>query len=273
VESNWPEVVSRPAEWAIFCWGTAVSSMEAVELACRVIDSARFQLRFLEAEVGEPFTLTEVARLKDVRDDALRQIQAAIGPQRSLELVQLAALNPLFEHSGASEIAPFHLSSDELRRIAALLPPDLKAFNELVEMQLVTKYERFMAGLPKEPTADERMAMLAPPVAKALGPRRAKQLSRLFDEHWSDAIRFANSQELPLHVAEALSDMKHTALEESKRLRDAPELEPADEEQGLEAVGLATLAALERLLPDKALNDYLRSQGQWLTNIAKGRNP
>lgn len=273
VEGRWPECVGNPAEWAIFCWGAAIPEMEAVERACWIVDSAQFQRRYLEAEAGSPLTLDEFARLKAMRDDTLLQIESAIGQQRAGELLQLGSLNQLLGSGNDSGLGAIGITSDDLRRISGLLPRDLTTFDEIIECRELGRFERFVAGLPSEPDAEERMQHLAPLVAKAVGPRRAAQLSRLFDEHWGDAVDFANSQELPMKLAEALSDLRHAAVEESKRLREAPDLEPSDETEQLAEVGETTLLALKQILPGKSYEEYLQRNGEWITNLAKGLKP
>lgn len=273
IEGSWPKAAENPAEWAIYCWGAAIPDLETVEKACWVLDSAKFQHSYYRTESGKPLTLSELARLKEMRDQTLLQLEAVIGQQRSTELLQLASLNLLFPEASTTGVGATGITSDDLRRISSILPRDLTVLNEILDHPELAKFERFIAGLPPEPTPDERMEALAPLVTKALGPRRAAQLTRIFDGHWSDSVEFTSSQDLPQRIAEALSDVKHIAFEESKRLRDAAELEPDDEEEQLQAVSQSTVSALRQLLPDKAFNEYLREHGQWITNMAKGLKP
>ncbi len=273
VEGNWPNSASDKYEWAIYCWGAAIPDFEVVENACWILDSAQFQRRYLMAEVGQPLKLSEIARLKELRDEALLRAEAAIGRQRATELLQLAGLRQLIPEASNDGIGSTGITSDDLRRIALVLPRDLTAFNEIIDYSEVSKFERFVKGLPAEPSPDERMEAMTPLVTKALGPRRAAQLTRLFDEHWDDSVRFTQSHELPRRVAEAISDMKHLAFDESKRLRDSPDLEPADEDEQLKAISLSTVAAVQQLLPEKAFKEYLQQHGQWITNMAKGMKP
>lgn len=273
VEGNWPKAAGNPLDWAIYCWGAAIPDIETVEKACWVLDSAKFQHSYFRTESGKPLTLSELARLKEMRDQTLLQLEAIIGPQRSTELLQLASLNLLMPEASTSGVGATGITSDDLRRISSVLPRDLTVLNYILDHPELAKFERFIAGLPPKPTPDEQMEALAPLVTKALGPRRAAQLTRIFDGYWSDSVEFTRSQELPQRIAEVLSDVKHIAFEESKRLRDAAELEPDDEEEQLQAVSQSTVSALRQLLPDKAFNEYLREHGQWITNMAKGLKP
>lgn len=273
VEGTWPQAASDKYEWAIYCWGAAIPNLESVENACWMIDSAKFQRRYLMAEVGQPLKLSEIARLKAIRDETLLRSEAAVGQQRAIELLQLASLRQLIPEASNAGIGSTGITSDDLRRIALVLPRDLTTFNEIIGYSEVSKFERFIRGLAAEPSPDERMEALTPLVTKALGPRRAAQLTRLFDEHWDDSVRFTQSHELPQRMAEALSDVKHIAYEESKRLRDSPDLEPADEDEQLKAISQSTVAAVQQLLPDKAFKEYLQQHGQWITNMAKGLRP
>ncbi len=274
VEGTWPQAASDKYEWAIYCWGTAIPNLESVENACWILDSAKFQRRYFMAEVGQPLKLSEIARLKEMREETLRQAEAAVGQQRAVELLQLASLRQLIpDGANSAGVGATGVTSEDLRRIALVLPRDLTAFNEIIGYSEVSKFERFIAGLPPEPSADERMEALTPLVTKALGPRRAAQLTRLFDEHWDDSVRFTQSHELPQRMAEALSDVKHIGFDESKRLRDSQDLEPADEDEQLKAISQSTVAAVQQLLPDKAFKEYLQQHGQWITNMAKGLKP
>ncbi len=273
VEGNWPQAASDKYEWAIYCWGGAIPNLETIENACWVLDSAKFQRRYLLAEAGQPLKLSEMARLKEMRDETFLRAEAAIGQQRAAELLQLASLRQLIPEASNSSVGSTGITSDDLRRIAFVLPRDLTAFNEILEYSDIAKFERFIKGLAPEPSADERMEAMAPLVTKALGPRRAAQLTRLFDEHWDDSVGFTKSQELPQRVAEALSDVKHIAFDESKRLRDSPDLEPADEDAQLKTISQSTVAAVRQLLPEMAFKEYLKQHGQWITNMAKGLKP
>ena len=58
-----------------------------------------------------------------------------------------------------------------------------------------------------------------------------------------------------------------------KRLRDSPDLEPADEDAQLKTISQSTVAAVQQLLPEKAFKEYLEQHGQWITNMAKGLKP
>jgi hypothetical protein len=270
LEGAWPEDhKSRPEEWAGFCALLTPPTFEAAEEMAWVMDRTEFAKKRIETLAGYPLKLSEIDELKQVRNDALAEVNRLVGRPRIDEVLGLVgvALVTIKELDFLGSKDPVRrFTEDELRRLVAAAPKDLSIVDEAFDFEVVTRLDRFRAGLPKDASAELKAAFLET-LPSVLGDERAAALKTRSDSTWSDVSRFVRDEKLPVKTAEMLADVHSLADTEARRIRNDPALSPEEEVAALRNMGDAVTKAVGEQLPPALLQRYLQEHGQWIYSL------
>lgn len=122
----------------------------------------------------------------------------------------------------------------------------------------------------KPPTADERKALqeqqkaASDELAKALGADRLKEYKLLDDWSYRNLVDAGVAKESVFKVA----DMKQTAEDAARKLRQDKTLTPEQRNDALKAIRDETQKALTGLLGERVTKAYKAQGGWWLRNLA-----
>jgi hypothetical protein len=151
----------------------------------------------------------------------------------------------------------FQFASDEARQLS------------LAHYSIEADFDLF--DLSKNQTAEEkelRERQFTNTAALVLGAERYAEFQRVQDSTYRDLLEFSQDQNLPRQAARAVYDVRQLAAEEVAQLRANETLDVATRAEKIQAVEQDIQRAVAKTLGAKAYGDYLKSNGQWLTNVS-----
>ncbi len=192
---------------------------------------------------------------------------------RQLQREKLAAM--------AQVLSPQELEDYELRasQISNQLRYDLDGFNpsdqEFRDIYKLRKAREDDLAYVYDPDDKEGQAKRQKAVAEVedqlkatLGEQRFAEYKRLQDYSYKELVRTLARNDMPASVAANVYDLKQSAEDAAKKVRQDESLTTEQRNEALKAIRTETEKAVLPQMGEKAFNSYKRSGGNWLNNLA-----
>ena len=196
------------------------------------------------------------AALNALADRFEAELATLIGPSQVEELgLRLQAI---------SVLSDFHLDDLDL---TAQQARELARLSRLIKDPIREDFIRAPAVSADEEA--QRQQAFNREVAKTLGPQQYAEFERVQDDRYRAALNFSQQRNLPRPTAVKAFEIRQTAEDEARRIREAKGVAAAARQAQLEELQQATAAALTTLLGPQNMTEYLKQPGAWLNDIGK----
>jgi hypothetical protein len=201
-------------------------------------------------------TVEDDAEMRRLGDAMEQELATILTPLQIEELKARAASLDLFGNDVLAEVVA--LTPTEARQIALARGGDNGPFKIFNWSDSATEADREL-----------QESQFTNAVANLLGEQRFADYQRAQDGEFRSLFQLSKANNLPEASAVAVYDIRKLAKEEATRIRTDAALDDSARQQRFEEMQNEIQQAVSASLGDKVYQEYLRSNGSWITNLTK----